>query len=57
MKRQIIRNQKHIPEEIRRHPAKLSKIFTLSNDCFPYALKAAEVSPIYKKNDNLDKEN
>ena len=37
----------------------LTKIANLSlrNDCFPNDLKAAEVSPIFKENDDLGKEN
>ena len=41
------------------HASILTKIINLSlrNGCFPDDLKAAEVSPIFKKNDDLDKEN
>ena len=41
------------------HAAILTKIINLplKNDCFPDDLKAAEVSPIFKKNDDLKKEN
>ena len=37
----------------------LTKIINSSirNGCFPDELKAAEVTPIFKKNDDLDKEN
>ena len=37
----------------------LTKIINVSfeNGCFPHELKPAEVSPIFKKNDDLDKEN
>ena len=31
--------------------------FLLENGCFPDNLKLAEVSPIFKQNDDLDKEN
>ena len=31
--------------------------FSFENDCFPDELKIAEVSPIFKKNYDLDKEN
>ena len=36
-----------------------TKIVNLSfeNNCFPEDLKLAEVSPVFKKNDDLDKEN
>ena len=30
---------------------------SIQNGCFPDELKAAEVTPIFKKNDDLDKEN
>ena len=41
------------------HVSLLTKIINLSigNRCFPGELKAAEVTPIFKKNDDLDKEN
>ena len=41
------------------HASLLTKIINLSlrNDCFPDDLKAAEVSPISKKNDDWYKEN
>ena len=41
------------------HASILTKIINLSlrNDCFPDDLKTAEVSPIFKKNDGLEKEN
>ena len=41
------------------HPSILTKIINLSlrNGCFPDELKAAEVSPTFKKNDDLEKEN
>ena len=41
------------------HASILTKIISLSlrNGCFPDDLKAAEVSPIFKKNDDLEKEN
>ena len=41
------------------HASILTKIINLSlrNGCFPDDLKAAEVSPIFKKNDDLEKEN
>ena len=41
------------------HVSLLTKIINSSirNGCFPDELKAAEVTPIFKKNDNLDKEN
>ena len=37
----------------------ITKIINVSyeNTCFPDELKLAEVSPIFKKNDDLDKEN
>ena len=37
----------------------LTKIinYSFENGCFPDELKLAEVSPIFKKNDDLDKEN
>ena len=36
-----------------------TKIVNLSfeNNCFPEDLKLAEVSPVFKKDDDLDKEN
>ena len=34
-----------------------SIIFSIKKDCFPEELKLAEVSPIFKKKDDLDKEN
>ena len=41
------------------HVSLLTKIINSSirNGCFPDELKAAEVAPIFKKNDDLDKEN
>ena len=41
------------------HVSLLTKIINSSirNGCFPYELKAAEVTPIFKKNNNLNKEN
>ena len=41
------------------HLSLIKKIINLSfeNACFPDDLKLAEVSPIFKKNDDLDKEN
>ena len=41
------------------HVSLLTKIINLSirNRCFPGELKAAEVTQIFKKNDDLDKEN
>ena len=41
------------------HVSLLTKIINLSirNGCFPDELKAAEVTRIFKKNDDLDKEN
>ena len=41
------------------HVSLLTKIINSSNrnGCFPDKLKAAEVTPIFKKNDDLDKEN
>ena len=41
------------------HVSLLTKIINSSiwNRCFPDELKAAEVTPIFKKNDDLDKEN
>ena len=41
------------------HVSLLTKIINSSirNGCFPDELKAAEVTPIFKKNDDLDKEN
>ena len=41
------------------HASVLTKIINLSfrNDCFPDDLKAAEVSPIFLKNDDLEKQN
>ena len=41
------------------HVSLLTKIInsSLRNGCFPDELKAAEVTPIFKKNDDLDKEN
>ena len=41
------------------HVSLLTKIINSSfrNGCFPDELKAAEVTPIFKKNGNLDKEN
>ena len=41
------------------HLSLITKIINLSfeNACFPDDLKLAEVSPIFKKNDDLDKEN
>ena len=41
------------------HLSLTTKIINLSfeNTCFPGDLKLAEVSPIFKKNDDLDKEN
>ena len=41
------------------HLSIITKIINLSleNRCFPDNLKLAEVSPIFKKNDGLDKEN
>ena len=41
------------------HASILTKIINLSlrNGCFPDDLKAAEVSPIFKQNDDLEKEN
>ena len=41
------------------HLSLITKIINLSfeNGCFPDDLKLAEVSPIFKKNDDLDKEN
>ena len=41
------------------HPSILTKIINLSLriGCFPDELKAAEVSPTFKKNDDLEKEN
>ena len=41
------------------HLSLITKIITLSfeNPCIPDNLKLAEVSPILKKNDGLDKEN
>ena len=41
------------------HVSILTKIINSSirNGCFPDELKAAEVTPIFKKNDHLDKEN
>ena len=40
------------------HVSILTKIINSSirNGCFPDELKAAEVTPIFKKNDDLDKE-
>ena len=40
------------------HLSLITKIINLSfeNGCFPDDLKLAEVSPIFKKNDDLDKE-
>ena len=38
------------------HVSLLAKIIN-SIRCFPDELKAVEASPIFKKNDNLDKEN
>ena len=37
----------------------VTKIINVSfeNGCFPDELKLAEVSPLFKKNNNLDKEN
>ena len=53
-----------IPAEILKvtldiHLSLITKIINLSfeNACFPDDLKLAEVSPIFKKNDDLDKEN
>ena len=39
------------------HVFLLTKIINSSirNECFPYELKAAEVTPIFKTNDDLDK--
>ena len=41
------------------HVSLLTKIInsSIQNGCFPDELKAAEVTPIFKKNDDLDKEN
>ena len=41
------------------HILLITKIINLSleNECFPDDLKLAEVSPSFKKNDDLDKEN
>ena len=41
------------------HLSLISKIINLpfENACFPDDLKLAEVSPIFKKSDDLDKEN
>ena len=41
------------------HLSLMTKIINLSfeNECCPDDLKLAEVSPIFKKNDDLDKEN
>ena len=41
------------------HVSLLTKIINsfIRNECFPDELKAAEVIPIFKKNDDLDKEN
>ena len=41
------------------HVSLLTKIINLSiqNGCFPDELKAAEVTPIFRKNDDLDKGN
>ena len=41
------------------HLSLITKIINLSfeNGCFPDDLKLAEVSPIFKKNNDLDKEN
>ena len=41
------------------HVSILTKIINspIRNGCFPDELKAAEVTPIFKKNDDLDKEN
>ena len=41
------------------HLSLITKIINLSfeNGCFPDDLKLAEVGPIFKKNDDLDKEN
>ena len=41
------------------HVSLITKIINLSFEkgCFPEDLKLAEVSPIFKKNDDLDKEN
>ena len=38
------------------HASLLTKIINSSirNGCFPHELKAAEVAPIFKKNDDLD---
>ena len=54
----------HIPSEMLKstidvHVSLLTKIINSSirNGCFPDELKAAEVTPIFKKNDDLDKEN
>ena len=30
---------------------------SIGNDCYPDDLKLPEVSPVFKKNDDLDKEN
>ena len=53
-----------IPAEILKsiidvHVSLLTKIinWSIRNGCFPDELKAAEVTPIVKKNDDLDKEN
>ena len=42
-----------------KHLSLITKIINLSfeNGCFPDNLKLAEVTPIFKKNDYLDKEN
>ena len=41
------------------HLSLISKIINISfeNECFPDNLKLAEISPIFKKNNNLDKGN
>ena len=41
------------------HISLITKLIDLSfeNGCFPEDLKLEEVSPIFKKNDDLDKEN
>ena len=41
------------------HVSLLTKIINSSirNGCFPDELKAAEVTPVFKKNDDLEKEN
>ena len=41
------------------HVSLLTKIInsSIQNRCFPDKLKAAEVTPVFKKNDDLDKEN